>query len=818
MMKDRPASDGGLSAYLAPGTHVGDYRIESFIDRGGMAFVYEATDLRLGRHVALKVLAPELAADPDFQKRFLRESRFAASLDHPNIVPIYEAGQAGELLYIAMRFVPGDDLAALLGKEHHLEPQRALGLLSGVASALDTAHAAGLVHRDVKPGNILVVPADRDICEHVYLSDFGLTKRSSSMTRITASGMFTGTMTYIAPEQIQGQPLDARTDLYALGCATYECLTGVAPFVRDDQAALLWAHLSDTPAPLSTHRRELAPADHVLAKALAKAPADRYQSGHEFITALSEALTPSQQGHVHPAPGRLRPLAPAPTRPPTPAPPTIIRLPAAPAPVSVPAAPATQVRARAQETPTTEGAGAAAAVTVMGRAVPQTAPPPRPPGSHRQGRPRARRPSWYLPALAGAIIAALAASWFVVGPGGDRPAAVFLPFALETYDNGVEVSRSWLLSEEGDRLHGEVIMLGGSPGATFDEVIPKSLAATAGQVRADPAPVEIVRDDPVLRFQAPSGPDGQITLSYDIEVTPEEPTRRRLDSWAADHKRERDAYLASVQEPQPDTLATLALLPDSLSVTVSQQPHQLSLVGTNTDGQPTDPAELGKALWTSTDPSVASVTNTGVVTALAPGAVNIIAQLGPVQAEAVILVTDPTTSSASPSHALPDGRIVRPAPGGGPAIQGRATVCPDGLAPPCAPAAQPQPEASAVPSPSPTCPQPGVAPARFANASMQLRFAAVAPSSSPPPPSSSSPPPPPSSSPPSSSPPPPSSSSPPPPPTSSPPPTSTTDPTTGPPSSSPPPTSPSSSSPPPPSSTSSSPPPPTSSSPPPPTC
>ena len=296
--EDSPASARGISPYLSPGTEVGNYRIEAFIDRGGMAFVYEATDLRLGRHVALKVLAPELSRDPEFQQRFLRESRFAASLDHPNIVPIYGAGEVGELLYIAMRFVPSGDLAAVLQKEGRLEPEHAISILTAVASALDSAHAAGLVHRDVKPGNILITGSDgRDPCEHVYLSDFGLTKRASSMSKITASGMFTGTLAYIAPEQIHGRQLDDRTDLYALGCAAYECLTGVAPFVRDDQAALLYAHLSEAPAPLSSHRAELGPADAVLAKSLAKEPDNRYQSGAAFIAALSHALPQLHNSH-----------------------------------------------------------------------------------------------------------------------------------------------------------------------------------------------------------------------------------------------------------------------------------------------------------------------------------------------------------------------------------------------------------------------------------------------------------------------------------------------------------------------------------------
>ncbi|HZX98306.1 MAG TPA: protein kinase, partial [Dermatophilaceae bacterium] len=281
----------GRSPYIAVGTEIGSYRIEAYLDRGGMASIYEATDLRLTRKVALKVLTEELAEGSDFRERFLRESRFAASLDHPNIVPIYEAGEADGHLYIAMRYVRGNNLAEVLRKDGPFEPRRALAILSPVADALDAAHHSGLVHRDVKPANILLAAAaGRDGYEHVYLTDFGLTKATSALTKLTATGNFIGTMAYVAPEQIRGEPLDARTDLYAFGCVAYECLTGVPPFVRDDQAALLWAHLNEPPAAVSDHRGDLLPADPVMAKALAKNPSDRYRTCDEFTQALSDML------------------------------------------------------------------------------------------------------------------------------------------------------------------------------------------------------------------------------------------------------------------------------------------------------------------------------------------------------------------------------------------------------------------------------------------------------------------------------------------------------------------------------------------------
>ena len=287
------AGEPGMSPYLQQGAVLGPYRIESLVDRGGMAYVYEAVDIRLDRRVALKVLALQDSEGSDFRERFLRESRFAASLDHPNIVPIYEAGEAEGLLYIAMRFVRGSNLSKLLKQNGPLEPRRALAILTPVAEALDTAHTAGLVHRDVKPANILLSANDHGR-EHVYLSDFGLTKRASAMSKLTEAGSFIGTMAYVSPEQIRGEPLDARTDLYALGCVAYECLSGGPPFTRDDQAALMWAHLSQYPQPLAEVRPEVAVADPVLAKALAKNPSDRYSTCEEFTAALSAALLAGQ--------------------------------------------------------------------------------------------------------------------------------------------------------------------------------------------------------------------------------------------------------------------------------------------------------------------------------------------------------------------------------------------------------------------------------------------------------------------------------------------------------------------------------------------
>jgi tRNA A-37 threonylcarbamoyl transferase component Bud32 len=299
-----------IKPLLAVGTEVAGYRVEAFISRGGMAVVYRAHDRRLGRRVALKLLAPELSQDERFQQRFLRESRLAASLDHPNIIPIYEAGESRGLLYIVMRYVEGSDLQAVLDQDGPLPLPRLASILSQVGAALDAAHARGLVHRDVKPGNILIASgAGREDPDHVYLTDFGLTKRSSSVSGLTTTGHFIGTMDYIAPEQIGSKPVDARTDIYSLGCVLYQCLTGDPPFDRDDEAALLWAHLVERPPPVSGRRPGVPPGvDAVVAKAMAKAPEDRHGSCRELVAEFQAAV----QGQAEP-----RPPAPAPGPPPS---------------------------------------------------------------------------------------------------------------------------------------------------------------------------------------------------------------------------------------------------------------------------------------------------------------------------------------------------------------------------------------------------------------------------------------------------------------------------------------------------------------------
>jgi serine/threonine-protein kinase len=268
------------------GTEFLGYRIEEQIGHGGMGVVYRAYDLRLKRTVALKLVTPELALDERFRERFARETELAISLEHPNVVPIHDAGDVEGRLYLAMRLVAGTDLRKLLRAEGALEPSRALAMCRQVANALDAAHTKGLVHRDVKPSNILL-----DEAEHVYLADFGLTRRLEEKSALAGEGRSVGTPAYLAPEQIDGETVDGGADVYSLGCVLYECLTGEAPFVRGSPLAVAWAHLGEEPPSASERNSDLPEAiDAVLRGAMAKSPDERYRTCAALIEAAEAAF------------------------------------------------------------------------------------------------------------------------------------------------------------------------------------------------------------------------------------------------------------------------------------------------------------------------------------------------------------------------------------------------------------------------------------------------------------------------------------------------------------------------------------------------
>ncbi|HET8951534.1 MAG TPA: serine/threonine-protein kinase, partial [Solirubrobacteraceae bacterium] len=263
------------------GQTIAGYRIEERVGRGGMGVVYRAEHLNLRRRAAIKIIAPDLAESEGFRERFTREARIAAALQHPNIVTVYDAGEVDGILYLAMQYIEGNDLAAMLRKDGRLRPYRAIDVIRQVASALDAAHAMGLIHRDVKPANVLIEGRT------AFLTDFGLTKRmDGTHTELTRAGDVVGTIHYVAPEQIEGGQVSARSDVYSLGCLLYHCLTGQVPYSRDTDVAVIYAHLSEPPPKLTAVRPELAGGlDGVIAKALDKSPDRRFPTCTDLVNA-----------------------------------------------------------------------------------------------------------------------------------------------------------------------------------------------------------------------------------------------------------------------------------------------------------------------------------------------------------------------------------------------------------------------------------------------------------------------------------------------------------------------------------------------------
>jgi hypothetical protein len=285
-----------MAAGIQIGSTFAGYSIEGVLGRGGMGVVYVAEQPELGRKVAIKVIAPALASDPDYLRRFKHESRLAAAIEHPNAIPIYEAGVAeGEIPYLVMRYVDGVDLATLIRREGRLDGGRAARIVEQVSGALDEAHGRGLVHRDVKPGNVIV--ERRRGSEQAYLTDFGLTKQMDATSGVTATGRWVGTIDYASPEQIKGKQVDARSDVYSLGCVMFVALTGQLPFEREADVAKLYAHINDPPPAPSTCAPGVTPElDPVVARALAKDPEERFPSAGDLGRAALAAVSGSAIG------------------------------------------------------------------------------------------------------------------------------------------------------------------------------------------------------------------------------------------------------------------------------------------------------------------------------------------------------------------------------------------------------------------------------------------------------------------------------------------------------------------------------------------
>jgi len=283
------ANRGGWSE-LSDGDDFAGYRIEQRLGRGGMGLLYLALEPGLERRVALKLIAPEAASDDVFARRFAEESRIAAAIEHPNVVPIYAAGEEDGVPWIAMRYVAGSDLGRRLAREGRLDPRQAVELIAQIGNGLDAIHAAGLVHRDVKPANVLL--SGEPGAEHAYITDFGVARNVATESGLTQTGRFVGTLDYVAPEQISGRPVDARVDVYALGCLLFKLLTGEVPFPREGEAARLYAHLHDPPPAPSLYVPEVPMAlDDVVIRAMSKEPDDRYPSAGDLGRAAQAALS-----------------------------------------------------------------------------------------------------------------------------------------------------------------------------------------------------------------------------------------------------------------------------------------------------------------------------------------------------------------------------------------------------------------------------------------------------------------------------------------------------------------------------------------------
>ena len=274
---------------LAPGTSIAGYVVEHVVDSRGLGTVYKARQLRLDRAVALKLVEAEIARDPLVRERLRREARTVAALDHPNVVPLYEAGEENGRVFIATRWVDGTELGSLIRRDHPLRPRRAARLAAQVAAALEVAHEQELIHRDIKPSNVIVTAED-----HVYITDFGLTKRAQSMSGFTAAGQMLGTIDYVAPEQIEGGESGPRGDVYGLACVLYEMLSGFAPFARESGGtAKMWAHLNAPPPSVREQRPDVPePLDDAIRRGMAKRPGDRPAAagfGADVLRAVGEA-------------------------------------------------------------------------------------------------------------------------------------------------------------------------------------------------------------------------------------------------------------------------------------------------------------------------------------------------------------------------------------------------------------------------------------------------------------------------------------------------------------------------------------------------
>ncbi len=506
MNGDVPGPADGFVVGFAAGSRIAGYRLEERIGHGGMAVVFRARDEQLGRLVALKILAPTLAGDAEFQQRFISESRAAAAIDDPHIVPVFAAGEADGVLFIAMRYVAGGDAHSLLRREGPLPPSRVAAIISPVASALDAAHRAGLLHRDVKPSNMLmdVLPGRPD---HVYLSDFGLSKAAASTSGMTRAGEIMGTLDYMSPEQIGGKPVDGRADQYALACSAFELLTGAPPFRRDEHMAVMYAHLSEAPPRLTSRRPDLPGAvDGALSRALSKAPGDRYESCAQFADALRDAFG------ILPYDSRPR-VRPAAAHPPT----EIAR------PAGQGAGPyggrAAEVTAAAAPAPGAADA-AATATSLPATQNASTGPGPLPAGGGSDTAQSPRRPRRRIVLAAGLAVIVVAAAGLT--------ASLLAGSTASHSSTAVPIS----VKSARPALSGDVYVVyrdGKQASAEVSGEIKKAANGEVAQLYAQPFPYQHAPAQVGSVILHPAG----TTASYGFQVTPTLATRYRVELFAS---------------------------------------------------------------------------------------------------------------------------------------------------------------------------------------------------------------------------------------------------------------------------------------------
>jgi hypothetical protein len=647
---------------FSAGYRISGYRLEQQIGRGGMAVVFGAYDERLERQVALKILAPVMAQDAAFRQRFIAESRAAAAVEDPHIIPIYEAGEADGVLFIAMRLVPGGDLRTLVADHGPLTPGRAEWILSAVASALDSAHACGLVHRDVKPANMLldVRPGRPD---HVYLTDFGVSKASVSSIGLTGHGQFIGTVDYAAPEQILGQPVDGRADQYALGCAAFELLCGHPPYSGKEPAALMYSHLS-APAPAATAERPDLPAavDSVFAKVLAKSPADRYGSCQEFTGALRAAL--GLETYPSSGPGGPGPAAPEQYSEPGGSTGATLDLAAANVFASRDAGPA--------------GGGtdpwATSRLTMGGNAAPRAR--------------HARR--ILLSGAAAVILLAGAAAGVLLSRPQAQASVAHYPFPTQSYPGGLSITQLWTLAgPDGSSLRVSMTVRNTSGKAVTAQLAEPIVEEGARDNQSVTfTGVTPLATSPVAVWDLSLPARGDAVVSYQMHEPRNGVSYQRLNTYV-------EAYVLQSRQQElqvithPDVVTRMRVRPRQLVLSVGQA-GRLTARGWLDNGHLARPADLTGAVWTTTNSAVVFVNRSGRVLALARGTATVWVQIGHIRAQAIVVVNGSGQAPLPPAvySPPPAQSSVSPAPtSGSPSPTGPISSTPtSGSPPPTSPA------------------------------------------------------------------------------------------------------------------------------------